>query len=56
VGVWKEDGRINLRFGAPYHLELPGGLSASARDHLAGDIIMRRIAVLLPVHLRGEYR
>jgi hypothetical protein len=55
VGVWKQDGRINLRFGAPYHLALPGGLSANERDRQAGEIIMRRIAGLLPEHLRGEY-
>jgi hypothetical protein len=55
VGVWKEDGRINLRFGAPYPLVIPAGLSAAERDRQVGEIVMRRIAVLLPERLRGEY-
>lgn len=55
VGVWKEAGRINLKFGSPYHLDLPGGLSTHARDKWVGDTVMHHIAQCLPVRLRGEY-
>ena len=55
VGVWKEQGCINLRFGKPYQLELPSGLSAHERDSLVGDIVMHHIAMLLPERLRGRY-
>jgi hypothetical protein len=55
VGVWKENGCINLRFGKPYQLEIPSGLSAHARDTLVGDIVMHHIASLLPERLRGRY-
>ncbi len=56
VGVWKEHGVINLKFGSPYRLVVPSRLSAHARDALAGDIVMRAIAQCLPDHLRGNYR
>jgi hypothetical protein len=55
VGVWKEQGRINLNFGQPYELELPPYLSTHDRDPWVGDIIMRHIAGLLPERLRGGY-
>jgi hypothetical protein len=55
VGVWKEGGCINLKFGSPYQLEITPGLSADERDRLVGNIIMRHIAMLLPERLRGEY-
>ncbi len=55
VGVWKEQSCINLRFGKPYQLEMPSGLSAHARDLLVGDIVMHHIAMLLPEKLRGRY-
>lgn len=55
VGVWKENGIINLKFGNPYRLESPAGLSAEERDHQVGDTIMGHIAMCLPEHLRGIY-
>ena len=55
VGVWKEQGRINLTFGSPYRLEVPPGLPAHERDTLVGDIVMGHIAALLPERLRGKY-
>jgi hypothetical protein len=55
VGVWKEQGCINLKFGSPYQLEVPPGLSAHARDALVGNIVMHRIAILLPERMRGKY-
>jgi hypothetical protein len=55
VGVWKENGRINLKFGSPYRIEIPDGLSAHERDILVGETIMHHIAVLLPERLGGVY-
>jgi hypothetical protein len=55
VGVWKENGRINLVFGKPYTLEVPTGLSADEVDDLVGNMVMKRIAALLPERLRGRY-
>jgi hypothetical protein len=55
VGVWKEQGRIQIQFGSPYQLEVPPGLSAHERDGMVGDIVMGHIAELLPVNLRGKY-
>lgn len=55
VGVWKEQGCINLRFGSPYRLEVPADLSSHERDALVGDIVMHRIALLLPERMRGKY-
>jgi hypothetical protein len=55
VGVWKEQGCINLKFGNPYQLEIPPGLSAHERDGMVGDIVMGHIAGLLPESLRGKY-
>jgi hypothetical protein len=55
VGVWKEGGRINLKFGIPYQLEILSGLSAHEYDRLVGNIVMQHIAALLPERLRGEY-
>lgn len=55
VGVWKENGTINLKFGSPYLLDIPTSLSASDRDQRAGVLVMKHIAELLPEQLRGEY-
>lgn len=55
VGVWKDGGYINLKFGNPYQLEVLAGLSVLERDRLVGDTVMRRIALCLPEGLRGEY-
>jgi hypothetical protein len=55
AGIWTENDRINLKFGSPYCLNIPEGLSAVERDDLVGKTIMHHIAELLPDHLRGEY-
>jgi len=55
VGVWKEDGRINLKFGIPYRLNVSDGLSADERDRLIVATVMHQIAILLPERYRGEY-
>jgi hypothetical protein len=55
VGVWKDGGCINLKFGSLYQLEVPAGLSAHERDKLVGDNVMHQIALCLPERLRGQY-
>ena len=55
AGIYELDDRPCLQFGAPYRLELPGGLSSDALDAQAGRVVMRAIAAQLPPHLRGEY-
>lgn len=55
IGVWVEADMIHLTYGTPYRLVLPEGLPSSQRDQLAGEIIMKHIAILLPESLRGIY-
>ena len=55
VGVWTESGRINLKFGSPYTLEIPDGLSTQERDLQVGHNVMHQIALLLPDRLGGGY-
>jgi hypothetical protein len=56
VGVWKDTRQIKLKFGNPYQLSLPVGLTAKERDSWVGATVMHRIAALLPSHLRGDYQ
>jgi len=56
VGACEEAGELCLRFGSVYRLELPRGIGAEERDHLAVDTVMRRIAALLPPPLRGDFQ
>ncbi len=56
VGVWTAEGRINLKFGSPYLMEIPSGLPAHARDKHVGEITMRHIAELMPEGLRGAWQ
>jgi 1-acyl-sn-glycerol-3-phosphate acyltransferase len=50
-------GRVTVRVGAPFRVadELPPGLDRKAATPLATDLIMRRIAELLPPEQRGVY-
>ncbi len=63
-GVWPRGqklphpgGRVAVRVGRPFRLadELPPGTDRRAAKGLATDIIMRRIADLLPARQRGVY-
>lgn len=63
-GVWPRGqklphpgGRVTLRVGSPFRLadELPEGTDRKAAKGLATDLIMRRIAALLPPSQRGRY-
>ncbi|HET9456497.1 MAG TPA: lysophospholipid acyltransferase family protein [Candidatus Limnocylindrales bacterium] len=53
----KPGGRITMRVGRPFRLadELPAELDRKAAKPAATDIIMRRIAELLPERQRGPY-
>ena len=50
-------GRVTARVGSPFRLadELPPGIDRRAAKAAATDLIMRRIAVLLPERQRGRY-
>lgn len=63
-GVWPRGqklphpgGHVVARVGAPFRLadELPAGTDRKAAKGLATDLIMRRIAALLPPSQRGRY-
>ena len=63
-GVWPRGqklphpgGRVTVRVGRPFRLadELPPGTDRRTAKGLATDIIMRRIAELLPARQRGVY-
>lgn len=56
VGIWTEGKQIRLRFGDPYHLDVPSELSNQDRDRLVGEAVMRAIARCLPERLRGAYQ
>jgi 1-acyl-sn-glycerol-3-phosphate acyltransferase len=50
-------GRVTVRVGSPFRLadELPAGLDRREAKTAATDLIMRRIAALLPERQRGRY-
>ena len=54
-GIYECDGKLCLRFGPGYNLQVPAGLSAREKDLCAARIIMQNIANLLPSSLRGEF-
>jgi hypothetical protein len=55
VGAYEVDGVFCLHFGPAYRLSVPSGLSAKEKDRAAAEIMMKKIAVLLPEGLRGEF-
>jgi hypothetical protein len=55
VGAYEADGAFCLRFGPDYRLSVPPGSSTDEKDHAAAEVIMKKIAVLLPEALRGEF-
>jgi hypothetical protein len=55
VGAYEAEGCFYLRFGAGYELTVPDDLAADERDRRAARIMMGRISLLLPLHLRGEF-
>jgi hypothetical protein len=55
VGIWTENSRIHLKFGLPYRLDIPDGLSSPELDLLVGHAVMHKIALLLPNRVGGRY-
>jgi hypothetical protein len=55
VGLYEADGRLHLHFGERYELSVRSDLSSHEKDERAIQIIMKNIACLLPLHLRGEF-
>jgi hypothetical protein len=55
VGSFEAGGALCLRFGKPYCLTIPPGLSVHERDRRASQVMMQHIAQQLPAHLRGEF-
>ena len=55
VGGYEADGIFYLHFGNEYELTVPAQLSADQKDEQAAQIVMRNIACLLPMCLRGEF-
>jgi hypothetical protein len=55
VGAYEADGAFCLHFGPAYELSVMPGSSADEKGILAARIMMERIAILLPAHLRGEF-
>jgi hypothetical protein len=55
VGAYEEAGAFCLHFGPAYRLEFLSGLSSNEKDRTAAELMMRNIAALLPVRLRGVF-
>jgi hypothetical protein len=55
VGAHEADGALCLRFGPAYQLSVLSGLSTDEKDHIAAEVMMKKIAALLPETLRGEF-
>jgi hypothetical protein len=55
VGGYEECGAFHLHVGQEYELSVPGNLSTEDRDEYAMQLVMRKIACLLPSHLRGDF-
>jgi hypothetical protein len=55
VGLYEADARLHLHFGERYELSVEGDLPAAEKDQRAIQIMMKRIACLLPWRLRGEF-
>jgi hypothetical protein len=55
VGAYEEDGVFTVHFGEGYELKTDRGLSSDNKDAQAAKVIMKNIAGLLPLNLRGEF-
>lgn len=56
VGIYESDGELCLNFGEAYNLTIPHHSLPDEKDKQAAQIIMKNIARLLPLHLRGEFK
>jgi hypothetical protein len=55
VGAYEAEGVFTIHFGEAYELSVPRDLSADEKDAQAAQLIMKNIAGLLPLNLRGEF-
>lgn len=55
VGAYEAEGVFTLHFGEAYELNVPRNVSSDEKDAQAIQIVMKKIAGLLPPHLRGEF-
>jgi hypothetical protein len=55
AGIYEEGESLSLRFGTPYSINLPQGLTADQVDIWASRTVMHAIAALLPENQRGEW-
>jgi hypothetical protein len=55
VGGYEVDGIFHIHFGKAYELDIQSDLSTDEKDEQAMQIVMKNIASLLPMHLRGEF-
>ena len=55
VGAYEADGFFYLHFGKPYELNIRRELSVDEKDEQAAQIIMKNIARLLPLYLKGKF-
>ncbi len=55
VGVYESEEDFCLRFGEAFCLSVAADLPSDEKDTLAAQMMMRKIAALLPENLRGEF-
>jgi hypothetical protein len=55
VGAYEEDGALHIAIGDPYELIMPGEINPSEYDVYVSQMVMRKIAKLIPVRLRGNF-
>jgi 1-acyl-sn-glycerol-3-phosphate acyltransferase len=55
VAAWEDGSALTVRFGEPFYLSPPDGLSREERDRLARDQVMIAIGSLMPRRYWGAY-
>ncbi len=55
AGLYEEEGALTVRFGPPFHTEIPKEAEKGDRDRLAREQVMVNIGRLLPRPLWGAY-
>ncbi len=55
VGGYEVDGIFHVHFGKEYELSVQSELSVDEKDEQAMQIVMKKIACCLPMHLQGEF-
>lgn len=55
AGLYEEEGALTVRFGPPFHIQIPAGTKKGDHDRLAREQVMVNIGRLLPRGLWGVY-